>query len=283
MLPNIKASTQAIYGNAYPRAKAAPPTMARSTTDPGGLAASQATTAGSTAADATSKAQRKRARKKKGKKGAPGGAGKGSKAATQVFSTFTLNKDPECSKYMPYDEVAYPALRSKSRDGGAGGGLDPLDGDVHLQEGVAMAEMDSMWMVGFMDHTARGAMQHNKKVLQDFMHLPGGQLLPSAASDLQELSTVDTATASAQPPDYTPRLMDPDEESQYRLHKANNFQMRMSTREQARLKELGDELVLNIDNSTEATARRGRKAYKKINDKIGRIVKRRKKGTLTLP
>ena len=28
----------------------------------------------------------------------------------EVFSHFVLNKDPEASKYMPYDSVAYPKI-----------------------------------------------------------------------------------------------------------------------------------------------------------------------------
>ena len=52
-----------------------------------------------------------------------------------VFTHFTLNKDPECSKYMPYDEVAYPQLER------------PLNREQ--QHG----EMESMWLQGFVDHT----------------------------------------------------------------------------------------------------------------------------------
>ena len=34
----------------------------------------------------------------------------------ELFSHYVLNKDPEASKYMPYDEVAYPSLVRKARD-----------------------------------------------------------------------------------------------------------------------------------------------------------------------
>ena len=36
----------------------------------------------------------------------------------ELFSHYVLNKDPEASKYMPYDEVAYPSLVRKARDVG---------------------------------------------------------------------------------------------------------------------------------------------------------------------
>ena len=55
-----------------------------------------------------------------------------------VFSTFTLNKDPDCSQYMPYDDVSYPKLQAKVSHGGD-----------------AMSELESMWMVGFLHHNKK--------------------------------------------------------------------------------------------------------------------------------
>ena len=55
-----------------------------------------------------------------------------------VFTHFTLNKDPECSKYMPYDEVAYPQLER------------PLNREQQY------GEMETMWLQGFVDHTQTG-------------------------------------------------------------------------------------------------------------------------------
>ena len=52
-----------------------------------------------------------------------------------VFTHFTLNKDPECSKYMPYDEVAYPQLER------------PLNREQQY------GEMETMWLQGFLTMT----------------------------------------------------------------------------------------------------------------------------------
>lgn len=57
--------------------------------------------------------------------------------SNNVFSTFTLNKDPDCSQYMPYDDVSYPKLSTKK----------PSE--------QSFAELDSMWMVGFLHHNKK--------------------------------------------------------------------------------------------------------------------------------
>ena len=53
-----------------------------------------------------------------------------------------LNKDPEASKYMPYDEVAYPSLVRKARDVG------------ELQES-APQELEHLYFAGHLDYLRR--------------------------------------------------------------------------------------------------------------------------------
>jgi hypothetical protein len=77
-----------------------------------------------------------------------------------VFSTFTLNKDPDCSQYMPYDDVSYPRLQQQAK------GTD------------SMSELESMWMVGFLHHNKKTKDEESAKELRPFLRLPGSEVLP---------------------------------------------------------------------------------------------------------
>jgi len=106
----------------------------------------------------------------------------------QMFNHFTLNKDPEVSKYMPYDSVAYPKLQE--RLGGA-----PL----------APAQLDTLWMSGLLDHVDRSAVKLVGKKVGPFLGLPGPGILPKAKKELAKMERkrekliLETA-------DYTPRF-----------------------------------------------------------------------------
>jgi len=73
---------------------------------------------------------------------------------TGVFNTFVLNKDPDCSEYMPYDDVSYPRLQTEKR------------------EKQAFAELESMWMVGFLHHNKKTKDKDVSQELQVRPHKP---------------------------------------------------------------------------------------------------------------
>ena len=54
-----------------------------------------------------------------------------------LFNRIELNKDPRCSKYMPYDEVFFPKIFDT-------GSRKDLPDTIH-----------SFWMLGFQDHVTR--------------------------------------------------------------------------------------------------------------------------------
>jgi hypothetical protein len=56
---------------------------------------------------------------------------------TNYFTGFVLNKDPSCSKYMPFDEVFFPKLFNETTK------------KTHPES------INSLWMLGFEDHTQR--------------------------------------------------------------------------------------------------------------------------------
>ena len=58
----------------------------------------------------------------------------------QYFTGFVLNKDPLCSKYMPFDEVYFPKLFNES------------------EAAVGPQTIDSLWMLGFEDLAKRRAL-----------------------------------------------------------------------------------------------------------------------------
>ena len=105
---------------------------------------------------------------KKGKK-------KKNEPPQEVFTHFTLNKDPECSKYMPYDEVAYPRL--------------PVAGSAHAEAKrlAAQAEMETMWLQGFLDHTQQNEDTAVAKSIAPFLDMPGSHIFPTAQTELRRL------------------------------------------------------------------------------------------------
>ncbi|KAJ1446080.1 hypothetical protein M885DRAFT_273748 [Pelagophyceae sp. CCMP2097] len=110
--------------------------------------------------------------------GRPGGRREGRRpahnASEELFSHFTLNKDPAASKYMPYDEVAYPSLLRETRHGGGG-------------QAYAAEELETMWMAGQLDYERRTEMKRVAASFRPFLELPGSTMLPGAATEAQRL------------------------------------------------------------------------------------------------
>ena len=91
------------------------------------------------------------------------------KKKTEMFNHFTLNKDPEVSKYMPYDSVAYPKMERMKA------------GPSHA------AEMETYWMAGLLDHVEQSTTKILSNNVGPFMALPGPGILPAAKKNLRKM------------------------------------------------------------------------------------------------
>lgn len=114
----------------------------------------------------------------------------------ELFTSFTLSRDPENTKYLPYNEVIYPKHfnRPTSRRSMAPTQSTLVNGkggnrDSHLN---AAAEMDSMWMVGFIEDAQRHQKATLLKELKYFIRLPGSTVLPNSRSTLDTISLMKT-------------------------------------------------------------------------------------------
>ena len=91
----------------------------------------------------------------------------------ELFSHYVLNKDPEASKYMPYDEVAYPSRVRKARDVG------------ELQES-APQELEHLYFAGHLDYLRRTEQKRVQASFKPFLAPPGGRMLPGAALEMRK-------------------------------------------------------------------------------------------------
>ena len=85
------------------------------------------------------------------------------KPENHYFTGFVLNKDPSCSKYLPYDEIFFPKLFNKATQ------RSPPE------------TLQSLWMLGFEDHIYRS-----------------NQPKPEHANAFKEMDTGVAATPSKQ-------------------------------------------------------------------------------------
>ncbi|GMH99477.1 hypothetical protein TrVE_jg3868 [Triparma verrucosa] len=165
-----------------------------------------------------------------------------------VFSTFTLNKDPDCSQYMPYDDVSYPRLQQQAK------GTD------------SMSELESMWMVGFLHHNKKTKDEESAKELRPFLRLPGSEVLPGRVErDLTKIIEKDMVEKKEE---LTPRF---EEDAQGREKRDNRS--KMSEKESYRLNELGDELVTKKRKIGKGS---GMRFYQAANFKIKRVLRDKK-------
>lgn len=130
-----------------------------------------------------------------------------------LFTSFTLNRDPENSKYLPYDEVVYPKLFNRPREarlpraaaqaveglregsGGAAVERAPAAGGGGSLPLAAAAELDGMWLVGFVENARRNQKDLLLKELRDFVRLPGSTVLPGAHAALATISHIEVSTS----------------------------------------------------------------------------------------
>ena len=147
-------------------------------------------------------------------------------AENDLFTSFTLNRDPQNSKYLPYDEVVYPKLFNRPKEARrpqvppskttpAPGGARPRIGkaaaalgaiatrtadDDHEEDKaslamVAAAELDNMWVVGFVEDARRNQKELLLRDLRDFVRLPGSTVLPGAHAALATIDLMGKPTS----------------------------------------------------------------------------------------
>lgn len=110
----------------------------------------------------------------------------------ELFTTFTLNRDPENSKYLPYDEVVYPRLFNRPVE--VRQRVSPY-GTVRVPPLIPAAELNSMWIVGFVENARRRQRNLLVRELRDFVCLPGSEVLPGAHAALVTLSQLGRSTS----------------------------------------------------------------------------------------
>ena len=148
---------------------------------------------------------------------------KRTEAENDLFTSFTLNRDPQNSKYLPYDEVVYPKLfnrpkearrrqpplpktslpdAARARTGKVAAALEAITTrkpDVEEDKGalamVAAAELDSMWVVGFVEDARRNQKDMLLRDLRDFVRLPGSTVLPGSHAALATINLMGKPTS----------------------------------------------------------------------------------------
>ena len=86
-----------------------------------------------------------------------------------VFVELPLTLDEDTAKYMPYSRVSFPKLSLAS-------------GSQSTMQ--AKAELDSMWVVGMLDHQRQIQLEDGLHDLSHFLKLPDGRILPGAVEEL---------------------------------------------------------------------------------------------------
>lgn len=177
-------------------------------------------------------------------------------AENDLFTSFTLNRDPQNSKYLPYDEVVYPKLFNRPKEarrpqppppllqkpaefflapaatttarsrvvGKPTAALEPFparrmgNADEQKKKDLAMvaaAELDSMWVVGFVEDARRNQKDLLLRDLRDFVRLPGSTVLPGAHAALDTINLMKKPTSfnsySSSPPSSKTRAKSADD------------------------------------------------------------------------
>ncbi len=107
--------------------------------------------------------------------------------------------DKETAKYMPYSGVAFPRLVSVEDEGGAPPEAVDFGDDeegAREQASKSRAELDHMWMVGFLDHEKRTEKEAALKDLSHYVSMPGGQLVGGAKSEIRKIYKKGEGTAA---------------------------------------------------------------------------------------
>ena len=149
------------------------------------------------------------------------------------------------SLLVSYDSVAFPKLAAPSS----------------LDSGAMAAELDSLWMVGFLDHETRTEKDANLRDIGDFIGLPDGLIVPQAGVEMRKIYTKEQRREAAE----TQRIMKGlSKTQQKRLLSRKQVQVRLSDELKMRLKELGESQGgASIDSKKEKAQALGQRVSKK--------------------
>eukprot|EP00946_MAST-07B_sp_MAST-7B-sp1_P004952 g4952.t1 len=100
-----------------------------------------------------------------------------------VFVELPLTLDEDTAKYMPYSRVSFPKLSLAS-------------GSQSTMQ--AKAELDSMWVVGMLDHQRQIQLEDGLSDLGHFLKLPDGRILPGAVEELWKVYRSKARPSSAE-------------------------------------------------------------------------------------
>lgn len=87
----------------------------------------------------------------------------------QIFHHFSLTRDADTQKYMPYKRLAFPQLSAVTN------------------KRTNVTELQNMWLVGFLDHEREELHETGLAELSHFRNMPGGRLLPGAVDHVLRL------------------------------------------------------------------------------------------------
>lgn len=180
--------------------------------------------------------------------------------ANDLFSTFTINKDRECSKYLPYDEVVYPRLFNRPKP----------DVGVVDAKALASSELHSMWLVANIEHARRHQRELLVKNLQSFLCLPGANILPGSSTSLATLSALG-GSGSASGANFADDSVAPGAAAESSTKGSTSS---LSATEKLKLRELERrlELAAQSKSARQLDKDSGINAYKSANRKIRKVL-----------
>ena len=93
---------------------------------------------------------------------------KSDSGSIEFFTSYRVNKDSSCSKYMPFDEVHYPKVES-----------------VHQSLDLPTESISNIWMSGFIDDAHLNQIKKSKVFLKSLTEMPDSSLLPQIAEKMR--------------------------------------------------------------------------------------------------
>ena len=86
-----------------------------------------------------------------------------------VFVELPLTLDEGTAKYLPYSRVSFPRLST---------------GSSNQSSMQAKSELESMWVVGMLDHQRQIQLKDGLNDIKHFLSMPEGRILPGAVEEL---------------------------------------------------------------------------------------------------
>lgn len=191
-----------------------------------------------------------------------------------LFTHISLTMDKETAKYMPYSGVAFPKLVDAEKSG------DGIEENAEVAS-KSRAELEAMWMVGFLDHERRNEKEAALKDLSHYISLPGGQLLAGVGNQIRKIYKKGDNEAA----DMDKRLKKMTAGQRRRILGSSTVAARLADEHVLRLKELertkgGEVEATTLRAARKQAVRRNRSCmhiYKRENKKIRKAFRDRGK------